>query len=256
MFFMVVAAFASNASAQTAVSDGFEGWCNFDTGEGPLPVTLEGYLTGDSGCEFSNPTQILGMDAILFDTTCSIFDGCGLQDFRTLIATIGSEAFIMTDSYFEKLNSCDAPLQQYSFPNDNTSDQTEANSATTDINYLKNNLDLSDLGTVAAAAIGMSSNFSDNFLAFRLGGCGTGCGIPLVIDTLNGEILRFPHPNEEQAELQLFADPTGPHVNLIFLSYRDDQRVCVSQLHKLVGREIVLLSESTYLDEDTLCGIF
>jgi hypothetical protein len=246
---------STSSHAQTSVSEGFAGWCYFDQSDGPLQITLQGYATSEGGCGFSNPTQIRGMDALLFDTTCS-GDGFVLPDFRTMIATIGSEAFQISGNSFEKLNSCNAPLQQSLFSNGNPSDQIEASSATADINYLKNNLDLFDLGTVAAVAIGRSSNFSDNFLAFTLGGCGTGCGIPLVIDTLNGEILRFPNPNEEQAELQLFADPTGPHVNLIFLSYRDDQRVCVSQLHKLVGREIVLLSESTYLDEETLCGRF
>jgi len=100
---------STSSLAQTSVSDGFAGWCNIPAGGGLYEFTLQGYVTEEGNCSFSNPTQIRGMDALLFDTTCS-GDGWVLPDFRTMISTVDEfddkRAFMMTDGSVVELMAC------------------------------------------------------------------------------------------------------------------------------------------------------
>ncbi|MBF9059345.1 hypothetical protein HKCCSP123_09130 [Rhodobacterales bacterium HKCCSP123] len=272
-----MAGLAGSALAQTSVTEGFAGWCLpaetqpvqdgrtgrvFDVTFG-LSVTPDGYeMSYEEGgyCAFSNPTDVPGLDARVFDAVCDGADGMdvgadGRAPFRAMIATVEdpntfeTKGILIEPGRLVELSPC----LELGWSNTHAElgydlGYRQPNLATPDVRYLAELLHWrwGTGGTYVNGrlqeAIGLEPNFAGRYIIGTMGGCGTDCSVPFIFDTRDGT----------EIELSLSADPDAEYGNVSFsmvndngslmVSWRDD--ACVRQEFALAGNALALLRET------------
>ena len=82
---LIVLIFASVLVAATSANSGeFDGWCIPGDGcTGDEKIENDSFSTCEETCKMTNPTQVRGMDALLYDIVCA-GDGSSATSTRTL----------------------------------------------------------------------------------------------------------------------------------------------------------------------------
>ncbi len=102
---VLVMAFGASASAQS-----YDGLC-FPGNEctGPVPISGNTFFTCEENCEMQEPTSVRGMDAVLFDVTCS--GDSGTFSYRMMLARImtadGLGTYAITNDAVTPLVPCE-----------------------------------------------------------------------------------------------------------------------------------------------------
>ena len=55
----------------SAHANDFVGWCFVGECVGEAPITADGFFTCEENCTMSNPVRVIGMDATLYDVSCT-----------------------------------------------------------------------------------------------------------------------------------------------------------------------------------------